>query len=113
MERGDIMKTINNIGPLLLVLLCLATIAGASKANGFSAISRMTTKTTTAHHVIPRGGAAIPAAPVSTPIQSFVATIKDSRRHLAAAAVARCVSIFGMYPMDTIKVSIYLFIYLF
>jgi hypothetical protein len=105
------MKTIKSFGPLLVVLLCLATVAGASKANGYSAISRMTRKTTSAHHNIPRGGAAMPAAPVSTPIQSFVATIKDSRRHLAAAAVARCVSIFGMYPMDTIKVSMYLFIY--
>jgi hypothetical protein len=57
--------------------------------------------------MIPRGGAAISAAPGPTLIQSFVATIKDSRRHLAAAAVARCVSIFGMYPMDTIKVSLF------
>lgn len=98
------MKTIKSFGPLLLVLLCLATVAGACKANGYSAISTRTTSS--AHHHIPRGGAAISAAPIpTTPIQSFVATIKDSRRHLAAAAVARCVSIFGMYPMDTIKVS--------
>lgn len=40
----------------------------------------------------------------SNPVQTFVLTIKDARRHLTAAAVARCVSIFGMYPIDTIKV---------
>jgi hypothetical protein len=99
------MKTIKSLGPLLLVILCLVTVAGATKANGYSAISRTTTTTISAHHEIPRGGAAIPAAPFPTPMQSFVLAIKDSRRHLAAAAVARCVSIFGMYPVDTIKVS--------
>lgn len=35
----------------------------------------------------------------------FVATIRNARHHLAAAAVARSVSIFTMYPVDTIKVS--------
>ena len=30
---------------------------------------------------------------------TFVKTVKDGRRHLVAAAVARCVSIFGMYPV--------------
>lgn len=38
------------------------------------------------------------------PLQLFVDTIKDARRHLAAAAVARSSSIFLMYPVDTIKV---------
>jgi len=37
------------------------------------------------------------------PIQLFVKTLKEARRHLMAAGVARCVSIFTMYPMDTIK----------
>lgn len=39
------------------------------------------------------------------PLQVFARTIKDSRRHLAAAAAARSTSIFAMYPVDTIKVS--------
>lgn len=38
-------------------------------------------------------------------IQVFVSTIRNARHHLAAAAVARSVSIFSMYPVDTIKVS--------
>lgn len=39
----------------------------------------------------------------SGPIQTFLNVVKESRVHLAAAAVARSVSIFGMYPVDTIK----------
>lgn len=34
----------------------------------------------------------------------FLTTIRNARHHLAAAAVARSVSIFSMYPVDTIKV---------
>jgi len=37
------------------------------------------------------------------PLQTFCKTINDSRRHLAAAAAARCTSIFIMYPIDTLK----------
>jgi Mitochondrial carrier protein len=40
------------------------------------------------------------------PLQLFVSTIKEARRHLAAAAVARSVSIFAMYPVDTVKTRI-------
>lgn len=36
-------------------------------------------------------------------VNTFVKTVVDSRSHLAAAAVARSVSIFSMYPVDTIK----------
>jgi len=36
-------------------------------------------------------------------VRKFVSTIVDSRKHLAAAAVARSVSIFAVYPVDTIK----------
>lgn len=42
----------------------------------------------------------------SGPMEIFVRTVRDARRHLCAAAAARCVSIFGMYPMDTIKTRI-------
>lgn len=40
------------------------------------------------------------------PLQLFVSTIKEARRHLSAAAVARSISIFTMYPVDTIKTRI-------
>ena len=40
------------------------------------------------------------------PLTTFVRTIKDARRHLVAAAVARSTSIFAMYPVDTIKTRI-------
>ncbi len=36
-------------------------------------------------------------------LASFFKTIADAKSHLAAAAAARAVSIFGMYPVDTIK----------
>ena len=38
------------------------------------------------------------------PLKIFATTIRNARHHLAAAATARCVSIFGMYPVDAIKV---------
>ena len=38
-----------------------------------------------------------------SPMQTFVETILNSRRHLMAAAVARSTSIFIMYPADVIK----------
>jgi hypothetical protein len=43
---------------------------------------------------------------VAGPIGIFVQTIREAKRHLIAAAVARSVSIFGMYPVDTIKTRI-------
>lgn len=39
----------------------------------------------------------------SSPMQTFVETILNARRHLMAAAVARSTSIFIMYPADVIK----------
>ena len=43
---------------------------------------------------------------VQGPLMLFLSTIKEARRHLAAAALARSVSIFAMYPVDTIKTRI-------
>ena len=37
------------------------------------------------------------------PLQVFVNTVKESKRHLAAAAAARSVSIFGMFPVGKLK----------
>lgn len=45
-------------------------------------------------------------APLAGPLQSVMATIHDSRKHLVAAGVARCVSVFLMYPVDTVKTRI-------
>ncbi len=70
--------------------------------------------TITAATSFPRGGAAAkltattttsPSSTISPSIifKSFLQTIADARSHLAAAAAARAVSIFGMYPVDTIK----------
>ena len=44
----------------------------------------------------PRGGAAAPAAAATSPLGAFLRTVKEARRHLAAAAVARSLSIFSM-----------------
>jgi len=38
-----------------------------------------------------------------TGLQIFLDTIRESRKHLAAAGVARCISILAMFPVDTIK----------
>jgi hypothetical protein len=68
----------------LLVLLCLCCEARAP--GGRSAIAATSSA----------GG----------PLSLFLSTIKEARRHLAAAAVARSVSIFAMYPVDTIKTRV-------
>jgi hypothetical protein len=38
-----------------------------------------------------------------SPVQMFIDTVKESKRHLAAAAAARSVSIFGMFPVGVFK----------
>lgn len=43
---------------------------------------------------------------IAGPFRAFVSTLKEGRRHLTAAGVARGVSIFAMYPVDTIKTRI-------
>ncbi|GKZ00127.1 hypothetical protein MPSEU_000966100 [Mayamaea pseudoterrestris] len=55
-----------------------------------------------------RGGAASAASALRNdgPLQTFVRTIQDSKRHLIAAACARSSSIFLMFPVDTIKTRI-------
>lgn len=42
----------------------------------------------------------------SNPLRTFLTVIQSARRHLVAAAIARSVSIVGMYPLDTIKTRI-------
>jgi len=48
--------------------------------------------------------------PSSNPFSAFARILKDSKRDLVAAAVARSVSIFALYPVDTIKVSLEVFL---
>ena len=60
---------------------------------------------------IPRGGARAKStltattstSTTSNPLHIFLTTIASARTHLLAAACARATSIFGMYPVDTIK----------
>ena len=40
------------------------------------------------------------------PLVQFVHTITGAKKHLVSAAFARCVSIFAMYPVDSIKTRI-------
>jgi hypothetical protein len=81
---------------LLAGLLFLASYAVASSANKSNRQRGPNTA--------PRSGG------TSSPFQTFLSTIRESRKHLAAAAVARSVSIIGMYPVDTIKVHNFIFI---
>ena len=52
-----------------------------------------------------RGGTvALAKAATMGPIQSFFSVIYNARQQLIAAGIARSISIFGMYPVDTVKV---------
>jgi solute carrier family 25 S-adenosylmethionine transporter 26 len=58
-----------------------------------------------------RGGGSKSAASAPSQIsalQNFCQTIRESRRHLAAAAAARSASILTMYPVDTIKTRLHM-----
>ena len=55
-----------------------------------------------------RGKVADPVPQTIGPFQVFWNTIKESKRHLAAAAVARSVSIYGMFPVGEILPTIVL-----
>ena len=74
-----------------ILIAILALIASQANANSVAV------------PLVPRGGGArtvaVAAEATVGPLQVFLNTIKESRRHLAAAAVARCVSIYGMFPV--------------
>jgi solute carrier family 25 S-adenosylmethionine transporter 26 len=79
-----------------LLLLCVFLILGGVAASPVSVFP-------------PRGGVKLtPVAEKEGPLQLFSRTVKDARRHLVAAGVARSISIFAMYPMDTIKTRIHM-----
>ena len=62
------------------------------------------------HILATRGGGAVETQKGVGPMEIFIQTIKDARRHLAAAAVARSVSIFGMCKSNNWDVSIAIFL---
>lgn len=93
---------------VLLLASCLVPTAASplSPLHRHSNVIRPSSKAAVSH--VPRGGAkksslTIPPSNAPSPIQTFFSTIAQARSHLAAAAVARAISIFGMYPIDTIK----------
>jgi len=75
-----------------LLLLCLPLVAVAARA------------TVVTSPVFARGGGEQERK--GGPLQTFLATVKDARQHLVAAAVARGTCTAIMYPMDLIKTRI-------
>ena len=121
--RGFLLYTI-----LSLSLIIFSTLPSSSVATKvcqtFQPIKRsplinsrgVSTTAVAAATTFPRGGGAAKLSAASTTtttasssispqviLKSFLKTIDDAKSHLVAAAVARAVSIFGMYPVDTIK----------
>lgn len=122
--RGVLLYTI-----LSLSLIIFSTLPSSSVATKvcqtFQPIKRsplinsrgVSTTAVAAATTFPRGGGAAKLSAASTTattassssispqviLKSFLKTIDDAKSHLVAAAVARAVSIFGMYPVDTIK----------
>lgn len=93
---------------LLLVAAIAALLGTAAAASSRRALPRVPSVLPRLG-AVPRGGggrkhpALLHAEEEAGPMEIFLRTVRDARRHLCAAAAARCVSIFGMYPMDTVK----------
>ena len=102
---------------LLALLLTLHPVAATKLCAPFRPIRRHPLAVTSCAvaATLPRGGGAAkmtssaasttaaPTSKLTSIFRVFVNTILNARTHLAAAAAARAVSIFGMYPVDTIK----------
>ena len=99
---------------LFTLVLLLASCLVSTTSSPLSPLHRHSnvvrpSSTAAAVSLLPRGGAKkktsleIPASNAPNPLQTFFSTIPQARSHLSAAAVARALSIFGMYPVDTIK----------
>ncbi len=76
------------------------TMAAATTFPRGGGAAKITATTTTTAASPPSSSSTLSPAII---FQSFLQTIANARSHLAAAAAARAVSIFGMYPVDTIK----------
>lgn len=77
-----------NAGPTMVPVSTFPRGGGAAKITSTTPATASSTTTTISPAII---------------LKSFLKTIADARSHLAAAAAARAVSIFSMYPVDTIK----------
>jgi hypothetical protein len=118
--RGFLLYTILSLS--LVIFFTLPSSSVATKVcQTFQPIKRspligrgVSTTAVTAATTFPRGGGAAKISATATTassssispeviLKSFLQTIADAKSHLVAAAVARAVSIFGMYPVDTIK----------
>jgi len=53
-----------------------------------------------------KAGAPLSAEKPSGVVNHFLEKLSGAKKHLVSAAVARSVSILGMYPLDTIKTRI-------
>ena len=93
------------------VLLLQLGECAASRAARACATSRVVTCANSENSKgLPRGGgsSSSPGSALMKPLLSIKAGWLANRSHLTAAAVARAVSIFAMYPVDTIKTRIQL-----
>lgn len=92
-----------------IFILCLIEKSDATASSLFSVREGpKTSKTSKIRLECIRGGssqASIVLEQKKTPIQLFIDTVKESRAHLAAAAAARSVSIFGMFPVGTLRLN--------
>lgn len=92
-----------------IFILCLIEKSDATASSLFSVREGpKTSKTSKIRLECIRGGssqASIVLEQKKTPIQLFIDTVKESRAHLAAAAAARTVSIFGMFPVGTLRLN--------
>ena len=89
----------------ILLCLLLLTFSTYVYVHGRPASTRRNNRIKT-RALDERGGSVglVSEAATIGPIKAFYSVIHNARRHLVAAGVARSVSIFGMYPVDTIKV---------
>lgn len=89
----------------LLLLVFLSSASARFRDIVPSSVFRLAHRNGLANMFHTRGGGGKAETAKSNPWLNFVSIIRDSRRDLAAAAAARCTSIFSMYPVDTLKVN--------
>ena len=89
----------------ILLCLLLLTFSTYVYVHGRPASTRRNNRIKT-RALDERGGSVglVSEAATIGPIKAFYSVTHNARRHLVAAGVARSVSIFGMYPVDTVKV---------
>ena len=108
---------LSTLAAVLVLALSIQSTRATKVCSPFRPITRDAPSSLAATYALAslpvRGGAAAkvsasaaPASTSTTPsimLKSFLKTVANARAHLAAAACARAVSIFAMYPVDTIK----------